>query len=149
MRLPVLGRKNKERETVLDRIERPSSRFLDLFEEWQGIKEKIPLVDISETDRSFEVRAEIPGVEQDEIKLYSSGGVLTIEGEKKESREEGSKQKGTYYRESRYGSFRRDIPLGEDLQWEDAKANYKNGVLRVTVPKGERSQKEGKKIEIG
>lgn len=105
-----------------------------------------PAVDISETDKDVVVRAEVPGLRQQDLALSYSQGVLTIEGERRE-REEHTRG-AAMYRESRYGSFRREIPLGEDLKWEEAKAGYRDGVLSVMIPKTGDAVANGKKIDI-
>jgi len=104
---------------------------------------RLPTVDVSEDKNEVTVRAEVPGMNEKEIDLTWHEGVLRIRGEKRSEREE--KKKGHYYSECSYGSFSRDIPLGNTVDWKGAKAKYKNGVLTVKLPKTESS---GKTIEI-
>jgi HSP20 family protein len=103
----------------------------------------IPAADVSEDKKEVVVRAEIPGVDAKDIELTYQEGVLRISGEKKENKEE--KGRNRYYRECRYGYFSKGIPLGERLDWAKAKAEYKNGILTVKIPK---SEKENKAIEV-
>lgn len=102
-----------------------------------------PSVDVSEDKKEVTVRAEIPGLSEKNLDLTYQDGVLSIRGEKKEEHE--NKKKNAYYRECRYGSFSRDIPLREGLDWQHAKAKYKKGVLTVAIPKG---KEEEKRIEV-
>ncbi len=102
-----------------------------------------PAADVSEDKKEVVVRAEIPGMNAKEIDLTYQDGVLRISGEKKEDKEE--KGKNRYYKECRYGYFSREIPLGNRVDWTKAKAEYKNGILTVKIPK---SEKENRAIEI-
>jgi len=100
---------------------------------------RLPSVDVTEDKKEVKVRAEIPGMNQKDIGLTWHDGVLTIRGEKKDEKEEKSKDR--YYRECSYGSFSRDIEIGRNVNWEKAIAKYKNGVLAVSLPKTGASQK--------
>jgi HSP20 family protein len=100
---------------------------------------RLPTVDVSEDKNELTVRAEVPGMNEKDIDLTWCDGVLRIRGEKRSEREE--KKKEHYFRECSYGSFSRDIPLGNDVDWSNAKAKYKNGVLTVKLPKTESSRK--------
>lgn len=92
-----------------------------------------PSVDVSEKDEEVVVRAELPGVEPENIDLSLAESTLTLSGEKTESHEESA---GEFYRkESRYGSFRRTIPLPCAVENETADAEFKNGVLTVRLKK--------------
>lgn len=95
-----------------------------------------PAVDVMETADSVIVKAELPGIESKDVDISVSGDTLTIKGEKKEEREE--KGKSFYRAERSYGSFCRTITLPADVEAEKAKADYKNGVLEITLPKSEK-----------
>jgi len=97
-----------------------------------------PSVDISENDKEVRIQAEMPGMDENDIDLSLSDGVLTLQGEKKESREE--KDKGRTYTECRYGKFRRDIPLPASVDPDKVDAKYEKGVLTVTMPKTEQAK---------
>jgi len=94
---------------------------------------RLPTVDISEDKNEVTVNAEVPGMSEKDIELTWHNGVLRIRGEKRNEREE--KKKEHYYRECSYGSFSRDIPLGDGVDGNGAKAKYRNGVLTVKLPK--------------
>jgi len=103
----------------------------------------LPSVDVSEDKKEIKVKAEIPGMTEKDIDLTWHNGVLSIRGEKKDEKEE--KKNDRYYRECSYGSFCRNINLGYSVDWSNARAQYKNGVLTVSLPK---SESAGKAIEV-
>lgn len=106
-----------------------------------------PKVEIEEKDNSVVVCAEVPGMKEEDIDLeVSSDGYLTISGEKKQEKKEN--HKGSYFSEISYGSFKRTIPLPWDLNFDEAKADYKDGVLQVTFPKSQDEKGKKKKIAI-
>ncbi len=91
-----------------------------------------PSVDILEKDGNLILRAELPGIDEKAIELKLDGNVLTLRGEKKLEKDE---KKGSYHRvESFYGSFSRSFSLPETVDREKIKADFKNGVLTVTIP---------------
>jgi HSP20 family protein len=92
-----------------------------------------PAVDVSETEDSIIVKADLPGVKPEEIEINISDNILTIRGEKK--REEEEKKENFYRVERYYGSFMRAIQLPTEVDVEKVKATYKDGVLKVVLPK--------------
>ena len=94
-----------------------------------------PSVDISETENQYEVKAEIPGLKKEDIKLSVEDNVLTLSGERKYENET---EKKNYHRiERAYGKFERSFRLPREVDAGNIKANYKNGVLTVHIPKTE------------
>ena len=91
-----------------------------------------PAIEVFERDRAFFVRAELPGLTKEEVKVTVVHDELTIEGERKVEKEE--KKEGFYRTERRYGSFYRRIALPEHVKAEGAKATFKNGVLEIEIP---------------
>ncbi|BAL74973.1 Hsp20/alpha crystallin family protein [Bradyrhizobium cosmicum] len=106
----------------------------------------VPAVDVSESDKAYEITAELPGMDEKDIEVNVANGALTIKGEKKEEKEE--KQKDYYVSERRYGSFERYFELPDGVDAGKIEAAFKNGVLRVTLPKTAEAQKPAKKIEV-
>jgi HSP20 family protein len=104
----------------------------------------VPRMDVSETDKTIEVSAELPGLEAKDIQLGLVDNVLTVSGEKKSEREE--KQKDYHLIERSFGSFSRSVQLPEGVKAEDVSAEIAKGVLKVTVKKPVPKQK--KQIEI-
>jgi HSP20 family protein len=103
-------------------------------------------VDIAETDKAYELTADLPGLEEKNIEVKVANGGLTIKGEKKEETEE--KGKDYHLSERHFGSFQRYFRLPETVDIEKIAATFKNGVLKVTLPKKPEAQKSEKKIEV-
>ena len=103
-----------------------------------------PVLDIAETDKEVTVRAEIPGVDPEDLEITVSGGQLVLSGEKKESIEQSGKD--FFHMETRYGSFRRSVPLPEAVDPQQVDAEYANGVLVIRLKKSPSSPP--KKIEV-
>ncbi len=114
--------------------------FGDLFASQEGETNDehtswMPTVDISETENGFEIRAELPGVVEDDVHVSVTDNLLTIKGEKRQEEETDNKN---YHRvERRYGNFQRSFTLPRDVETTDIKAGYKDGVLTLTIPKAE------------
>ena len=92
-----------------------------------------PALDVSESDTSVIVRAELPGVDPNDLDITVTSDRLTIAGEKKETIEKTDRD--VFHRESRYGSFSRTIPLPATVDQQAVNAEYTNGVLTVTLKK--------------
>jgi len=105
-----------------------------------------PAVDVVEKDKAYEITAELPGMDEKNVEVQFSDGVLTIKGEKQEEKEE--KKKDYYMSERSYGSFRRSFEVPDGIDVEKIEANFKNGVLCVTLPKSPEAQKKEKKIPV-
>lgn len=102
-----------------------------------------PALDIHQDDDRIEITAELPGVKEEDIDLTVEDGVLRLTGEKKSSREDS--QSG--YRERSYGRFERRITLPSNVDEEKIEADFRDGVLTVTLPKAEKER--GRKIRLG
>ena len=109
-------------------------------------REFMPSVDVSETDGQVKVSAELPGMTEQDMNVELDEDMVTISGEKKHEEEE--EKGGRYWRESSYGSFRRDVPLPAAVDTDQAKASFKNGKLEVMIPKSEQAKQKRKSIEI-
>lgn len=96
--------------------------------------------DVRENEKDYEVDIELPGFKKDEIKLSLANGYLNIEAQKGLDKEEKDKKSGRVIRQERYaGALARSFYVGEDIKEEDIKAKLEHGVLRLTVPKKERT----------
>jgi HSP20 family protein len=94
-----------------------------------------PSVDVTEDKESVVVKAEMPGMKKDDVKISVQDNVLTLKGEKKQEKEE---KESDYHRiERSYGSFCRSFELPTAVRTDKIKANYKDGVLSITLPKTE------------
>lgn len=105
-----------------------------------------PAVDIAETDKAYEITAELPGMDEKSIEVKLADGVLSIKGEKQEEKEE--KKKDYYLHERSFGSFQRAFQVPEGVDADKIDASFKKGVLTVTLPKSAEAQKAAKKIAV-
>lgn len=134
----------REIEDMFDRYTRamgwPSNRGQELITtgDWS------PRVDISETDNEFVVKAEIPEVKKEDVKVSVDNGVLTIQGERKQEKEEKGKK---FHRVERYyGSFVRSFTLPDNVDETKVKATFKDGMLNLQIPKT--AETKPKAIEV-
>jgi HSP20 family protein len=104
----------------------------------------MPAVEVADTEKSVEVTAELAGMTPDDVEIHLENNVLTIRGEKKEENEE--KEKERYLYERFYGSFQRAFTLPATVEESKVKAEFKNGVLKIHLPKT--AESKGKKISI-
>lgn len=136
--------KNKGREGVLAPLSDLRQEIDRMFEsfarnpwgalgELSGGRDWYPSVDVAENDKEVIVRAEVPGVDPQELDISITGDRLTISGEKKECCER--KDKDYYQCESRYGRFSRSIDLPSDVDTEHVQAEHSHGVLTVRLTK--------------
>ena len=105
-----------------------------------------PAVDIAESDKAYEITAELPGMDEKDIEVKLVNGGLTIKGEKQEEKEE--KKKDYYLHERHFGSFERCFTVPEGVAADKIEASFKKGVLTVTLPKKPEAQKPEKKIDV-
>jgi HSP20 family protein len=105
-----------------------------------------PRVDITETDSSYEIVAEIPGVRKKDVKVTVDNGVLTVSGERKQEKEE--KDKKLHRVERYYGSFCRSFALPDNVNSSNVKATFDGGVLNLTLPKTEQSQPKAIEVKV-
>ncbi len=130
-------------------IEELSTRFNRLFGNLQpwtdGDKEALattdwaPSCDISETDKEYKVRAELPAMKKDDVHVSVDKGILTIQGERKEEKEE--KGEKFHRRELSYGTFVRRFTMPEDADETKVDAKFKDGMLEVSIPKSKQKPK--------
>jgi len=111
---------------------------------WGDEKVLMPAFDISETEDKIVVRADLPGVDVKDLDISITENVLTVKGEKRQEKEE--KGESFHRVERRYGSFSRSFTLPAEVKAERVEAVYKDGVLRIEIPKAEASRP--KRIEV-
>ena len=97
-----------------------------------------PAIDIAENENDITVKAEVPGCKAEDIDISVQGNTLSISGQKKHEKE--NKEKGFYYAERSYGSFRRDLTLPSEVEPASIEASYKDGILSIRMPKSERAK---------
>ncbi len=105
-----------------------------------------PSLDLGSTENEYTISLEIPGVSEKEVRIELVHDSLIIRGEKKQRKEE--KKKNFYRLERSYGSFQRTLSLPEDANRENINADFKNGVLNITIPRIALPEKKAKQIEI-
>jgi HSP20 family protein len=126
-------------------------RILDVFFEGRSIRgpkvteEWGPLLDVSETGDDIVVKAEIPGMDPDDINISLTGDMLTIKGEKKPEKE---KEEDYHIMERNYGTFTRSVRVPTEVQNNKISATYKNGILKIVLPKSEKAKKKEIKIRL-
>ena len=140
----------RELEEMQNRLSSLFGRRLPLLrdsgEEDFTVTEWSPPVDIAEDDKEYTVKAELPGLNKENIKVSVEGGVLSIAGERKVEKEEKNKK---YHRiERSYGSFTRSFTLPEDASGEKVNAEFKDGVLKVHLPKEEKAKSKSVEVKI-
>jgi HSP20 family protein len=159
--LPLRRRGNtlpvrRENESPVMAIQNEMNRMFDQFfndpftllsvPTIRSVADFMPRIDVSETDAAMQVTAELPGMDEKDIQLSIENDALVISGEKKNDVEE--KGKNFHRVERSYGSFQRVIPLVSDVQEDKVEANFKNGVLNITLPKTPAAAKQTHKIAI-
>ncbi len=136
----------------LDRMRSEMDRLWDSFFEERSTRktgdgeEWLPMVDVSETKNDIIVKAEIPGMDAKDLDLSLTDGSLVIRGEKKKEKEE--KEENYHFVERSYGSFVRTIPLPKEVRHDKINASYKDGVLKVVLPKSEEAKTKEIRIKV-
>ncbi len=133
----------REMEALLDRYGRTSRKSLAKSDDQTfEVGDWMPQVDISETKEAFIVKAELPGVEKEDVNVNFENSILTIRGEKKVETED----KKRHRVECAYGTFIRSFTLPQTIKADKIEAVYKNGILNLTIPKAEEAKP--KQIEV-
>jgi HSP20 family protein len=116
-------------------------------EERMTLTDWAPLVDVIENEKEYLVKAELPEVKKEDVKITVQDDILTMSGERTQEKEEKGKK---FHRiERAYGSFSRSFTLPEDADASKVAAEFKNGVLTVRLPKSERAKPKSIEVAIG
>ena len=105
-----------------------------------------PRIDVIEREGQLVVHADLPGMSKDDVKVEVTDGMLTLQGERKDEKKE--EREGYSYSERRYGSFYRSIPLPEGADPSKATAEFRKGVLEVTMPTAPRPELKQRRVEV-
>lgn len=106
-----------------------------------------PAVDISETDKEYLVKGELPGVSKDDVSIELHNGVLTLSGERRYEKEDKGEK---YHRVERaYGSFSRSFSVPDNVDQKAISADFKDGLITVHLPKSAQKEPQAKKIPVG
>jgi HSP20 family protein len=106
----------------------------------------LPAVQVTETPAELMLTAELPGMSEKDVELFVEGNVLTLRGEKTEERKEEDETRKVYLWERSYGTFTRSFTLPAEVETDRIRAEFKDGVLALHLPKTEKAR--GRKIEI-
>ena len=132
-------------QTQLNRIFEPFARFAAQDDEDLVSGTWVPPVDVAETQEKIVVRAEVPGLKQEDIQIEFENGLLTIRGERKIEKSEGM----TWHRVERvYGNFSRSFTLPRTVDPERIAASYREGILEIDVPKKEEAKPKNIRIAV-
>jgi HSP20 family protein len=140
----------RELEDMSERLNRvftrPASRTSG-GKEQLTVADWVPTVDISETDGEYLIKAELPEVKKEDVKVTVEDGVLTLQGVRHQEKDEKGKR---YHRVERsYGSFVRSFTLPESVDESGVKAEYKDGVLHLHLPKTEKVKPKAIEVKVG
>ena len=122
--------------------------FDDFFEDFPVVESKCMKTDIKEHENNYELIVDLPGFSKDNINISIENGYLEISAKTTSDKEDN--EKGKYLRRERFeGEYRRSFYIGDNITEEEIKASFKNGILKINVPKVKDNPKENKKyIEI-
>lgn len=139
--------------SMLSEMDRPFESFRREFEDsfgitggWltEGIRQ--PVVDLVDNEKEFVVRAELPGIDKEDLSIEIADNVVEIKGERKEEAEQ--KERGFLRKERHYSKFVRRLPLPEEVEADKADAELKDGVLTLKLPKVAPVERPTKKVKI-
>ena len=138
----------RELEDMSERLNRVFSRpsLRNSGKENLTVADWMPTVDISESDGEYLIKAELPEVKKEDVKVTVENGVLTLQGERRQEKEEKSKR---FHRVERsYGSFVRSFSLPESVDESSVRADYKDGVLNLHLPKSEKVKPKAIDVKV-
>ena len=132
-------------------LQRQLNHLLDDFvtpARWDdfGKLSKLPAAELTETDEALHLKLEVPGMEAKDLDIQVTADSVSISGERKE--ESKSEEKGVTRSEFRYGKFSRVIPLPVEIQNSNVTAEYKDGILNLTLPKSEAEKTQVVKVNV-
>ncbi len=146
--IPRMRAVNGELTTLQSQVNRLLDEFFSgfPFQRSESLGDWAPALDVAETDTDVMVKTELPGLDPKDVEVTLAGDVLTIKGEKRSEREEKGK---TWHRAERsYGSFLRQTPLPCPVDADKVKAEFRNGVLTISVPKREEARTKPIKVAV-
>jgi len=136
----------------LDELQQEMNRVFDnlgyssLARKTDGLTSFVPPAEMEETEDAVLIRLEVPGINPEDIDIQASAEAVSIRGERKSELK--TEEKGMTRTEFRYGSFQRVIPLSTRIHHNQVEAEYKNGVLELTLPKVEETKQKAVKVKV-
>lgn len=119
----------------------------DFLEEWELPSGEMA-VDVYETDNDVIVETPMAGINPDDVDITITGDTVTIKGETKEEKKEEDKKRKYYYHEIRHGACARSVTLPAAVKTDQAKAEFKDGMLKLTLPKKEEAKPKQVKVQV-
>jgi HSP20 family protein len=139
----------RELEDISERLNRMFDRPMGRREngkETLTVADWIPTVDIEEGDQEYHITAELPGLRKEDVKITLQDGVLTLQGERKQEREEGGRR--LHRVERSYGAFGRSFALPDVMDEAKVSAEFKDGVLYIRLPKSEKAKPKAIEVKV-
>jgi HSP20 family protein len=136
-----LGWLRTEIDRLFDDFGRPASSIFNF-----GAFAPVPALEMTEKDKEYRLTAELPGLKEDDVEISVVDGTLTLSGEKREETERS--EGGALLSERRYGAFERRIALPADVDPDKVSAEFRSGVLTITLPKDAKAGDRTRKIAI-
>ena len=136
----------REIEEMADRYTKAVGQAQTGSQEVVATGDWAPRVDIAETENAFEIKAELPEVNKEDVKVSIYNGVLTLRGERKQEKEEHGKK---FHRiERKYGSFTRSFTLPDNVDETNIKAAFKDGILNLQIQKTEEAKPKAIEVSV-
>lgn len=134
----------------IDTLQRQMNRLFDDLVPKEILSNQgdfLPAAELHETPDAFEIKLEVPGMKPDDLDIQVTAEAVSISGERRSKRT--TEEKGVTRSEFRYGQFQRVIPLPNRIQNNNVEAEYKDGILHLTLPKVEEEQHKVVKVKVG
>ena len=143
----------KELSTIRQQMDRLFEDMLSINDrDWMGLHSMggmwTPAVEIKETDKELVLKAEIPGIDAQDLEVEVGEERVTISGEHKEEKSSADEDKNYFHSEFHYGKFQRVVPLPMVIKTDQIKSDFKHGVLTLTLPKLEDVPKKVVKVNL-
>jgi HSP20 family protein len=134
----------------IDTLQRQMNRLFDDLVPKEALYNQgafLPAAELHETPEAFEIKLEVPGMKPEDLDIQVTAESISISGERRS--ETKTEEKGVTRSEFRYGQFQRIIPLPNRIQNNNVEAEYKDGILHLTLPKVEEEQHKVVKVKVG
>jgi len=136
----------KELEAMTSRLNRLFDPSIARREDPEAFGGWAPAIDVEETDREYRIKADLPEVTRNDVKVNIHDGVLTIEGERRQEKEE--KNKKFHRVERMYGKFLRRLDVPSDVALDQVAAEFANGVLNIRLPKSAAAKPRNVEVQV-
>lgn len=131
----------------MDTIRREMNQLFERSLPFSNLARLTPAIELSEQEESYTLLAELPGINKEDLDIQVTAKSVSIQGERKSEKQ--SSEKGVRYSEMQYGSFKRLVELPGRINHQNAVADYKDGVLTLTLPKADEEKNKVVKVQVG